>query len=182
MKDQLSGTPEDWRNILIEGETILWQGQPSPKVHFSVGDLLFSVYGLIFATVGLFAVIKGYSLGSRLGMIGMVHFTVGIGLLLFTLRVRPFLRRHSFYTLTNRRAIIARDAPILGRSLKTWPVAPASRLELKLHNKGLGSVIFAKQSPRWYSRSRRDELIGFEYIPGASRVFTLMSDLQRAAR
>lgn len=172
-------TRDTWDRILSEGEHILWQGSPAPGLHLSKYDRLQMASGL--------ALIVGCQLFFRLSPNGpgfppviYAALTVfGLWQFLSPPLLGQLYRRYSFYTLTNRRAFIGRDMPVFGRSLRSWPIGSASKLEHVSHANGLDSIYFATQSQHWYSRKERSRPVGFERIADAAKVLNMMSDLQK---
>lgn len=168
-----------WQSSLNEGEHVLWQSRPVPGLSLRPADLFQIASGLTLIGGAVIFSIADLNSGWA-GFLVMAMVVLG----LWSIFVPPLAglipRRYSFYALTNRRAFIGRDLPILGRSLKSWPIiGPTVRLEQITHGHGLGTVLFTTTAAPWYARRRQDVPVGFEYIADAPRVFALMSDLQR---
>ena len=119
----MSGS-EDWAGILEAGETILWQGRPSTRLILRPVDFAFGAFGLVFAGFALFWMILAAQGGGAMWMFGLLHFSVGVTVMLGGPLSSRFLRQHSFYSLSNRRAFIATDLPFRGRRLDAWPITP----------------------------------------------------------
>lgn len=168
--------PPNWQDILQKGERILWQGRPSARIHLRLPDLPMMLFGLAFAGFALFWMRMAGMGGGSFWMFGLIHFAVG--LLVFTLPLvwRPLLRARTFYTLTDRRAFIARDLPMAGRNLDIYPINLMSELTLKPGNPG--TIWFAPRSRGWggFDLNRR---IGFEFIPDAEQVFGQITRRQK---
>lgn len=96
-----------WDGILGEGEEIVWQGAPVQGLYWQLGRR--ETLGAIAATAGgitLFAFTLGGS-NDSLGNLALVFLAWGV---IWTIihHARSFWnRRHTFYTLTNRRGFIA---------------------------------------------------------------------------
>lgn len=165
-------TPPGWQGILDEGEQILWQGQPAQGIRFETLDLrhilpaIFIIgfgvfwistavqFSLFFAAFGLFVV--GSSLWQALGPV-----------------LRPaFIRARSFYTLTDRRAIIATDMPFQGRRLASYPIDRTMPLEYVASDPP--SILFGPPT------SRKETRAGFSYIADADRVMAMMRKIQHS--
>lgn len=173
-----------WSGLLDRGENILWQGRPSGRVHLGLANIPLMLFGLFFAGFALFWMKMASGAGGNFWMFGLIHFTVGVAIVLFPLLGQPMLRRRSFYTLTNRRAFIGTDLPLTGRRLRSWVISPQTMLELIEYPDGLGTVNFAlAPSTATYRRRRRagGRSIGFQRIGDASRVYAMMSKIQKDA-
>ncbi len=171
--------PTGWGDILDPGETILWQGRPDGAVVLKLSNIAMLVFGLFFAGFALFWMVLAARAGGMFWMFGLIHFSVGIGIAFGALFWSAYRRRHSWYTLSNRRAFIATDLPLRGKRLKSWPITPVSMLELV--DGALGSVHFAQATKRGKNRSYRVK-VGFERIADGSRVYRLMRNIQIAHR
>ena len=86
-----------------------------------------------------------------------------------------YQRRHTWYTLTNRRAIIARN--MFGRrSLDSFPITPETRLEAELENE---SNIFFAQDVTGDDGDTLTKKIGFEMIDNGPSVHEIIRRVQR---
>ena len=173
------GTATGWEGILDEGEGILWQGRPDGRFRLHRADAIAGVFGLFFAGFAVFWMYMASAAGGVFWMFGLIHFSAGIGLM----AARPvgswWRRRHSFYSLSNRRAFIASNTPFRGRALRFWDIRPDSVLDL------IGSdpqtVLFATEAKRGAKGTETTTRIGFEGIHDGRRVIGLMRDIQRGA-
>ena len=111
-----------WEGILDKNEKILWQGRPDAKLRLRASKLVGVVFGLVFAGFALFWMIAASFAGGFFWMFGLLHFFVGLGVAAGALYGSSWRRKHSWYTLTDRRAFIATDMPFRGRSLKSYPI------------------------------------------------------------
>jgi hypothetical protein len=120
--------PAGWQGILDAGEDILWQGRPDPKVVWQLHHAFTFLFGLAFAGFALFWMIMASQAGGAFWMFGLLHFFVGLGLAVGTPFWASWRRRHTWYTLTDRRAFIATDIPFRGRTLKEYPITQETRI------------------------------------------------------
>lgn len=186
--------PRGWEGILAEGETVLWQGRPAPGVRLGdfVGFPL--VFGLLFA--GFAAVWIALARTAARGDVFDLFPLFGVPFLLIGLYLafglpfgRDYLRRRSWYTLTDRAAYIATE--ILGRRrLHAVPIDAMNILELE--DDAPGTVLFrreirtsrgiARGTGPTVSRHARAGVqdTGFERIAEARAVFRLIADRRRA--
>ena len=111
-------------------------------------------------------------------MFGLLHFGVGIGLLCAAIFGPSFLHKRTFYTLTQRRAFIAKALPIKGRSLKSYPITASSEITFK--DADPPSIHFASEQ-RGSGGDRHTIQIGFERIADGRDVLRLIRRIQRDA-
>jgi hypothetical protein len=175
-------TPEGWEGILEPGETVLWQGQPRPGVSFAGFDLRRTLFGIVFLGFALFWVVG--AAGATGDAPFLMRFLFPAAGLLFVFQGarlaggdrlwQAWVRKHTWYTLTSRRALIATE--VFGRRrLDAWPITGRNALDLVEGSPG--SVFFA-DSGGPFGRGRR---IGFERIDDAREVLALMRRVQRGA-
>ncbi len=171
-------TPTGWEGILDPGENIIWQGRPDGAIVLKPRNILTLIFGLFFAGFALFWMVMAASAGGGFWMFGLIHFTVGLGIIASAVFVGPYKRRHSWYTLTDRRAIIASDMPLLGKKLKSWPITATSVLDLTQGPPD--TVNFAEKTKRSKNGSYQVP-IGFERIEDGREVYRMMRDIQTNA-
>lgn len=169
-----------WDGILDPGEEILWQGRPDGAVVFRPSSIFTFVSGLCFSGFALFWMVTASQEGGTFWMVGLLHFCVGLGISFGAIFWSAWKRRHSWYTLTNRRAFIASDLPFRGRSLKSYPVSDDTVLELEPGD--LTTVWFAEATSRSGGGYLTTIKIGFERIPDGTEVYRLMRDVQQGAQ
>lgn len=171
MPDDVSDSMHEWFGILQTGERIIWQGRPSGQLRLRLGDYPIILFGLFFSGFALFWMSMASRAGGGFWMFGLIHFSAGLALTTAPLIWRPFIRRRTFYTLTDRRAMIASDLPVRGRRLDIYPIDRMSKLSLDPGSPG--SVWFARKSS--WATFNRSAHVGFELIPDAARVFGLIA-------
>ncbi|WP_101065538.1 aspartate carbamoyltransferase catalytic subunit [Roseovarius salinarum] len=173
---------KDWDEILEPGERILWQGRPDTRLVFPPERKGFFVFGLILVAIGViqFSVLRRVELDITLWPYTLVPVALGLAIV----GVQPFWtrlrRRRTWYTLTNRRAFIATDLPVLGKRLKSWPVK--SDAPLVLTEGAPANVWFAERRTRTDSGRIRVTPIGFERIADAKDVAEQMRTLREEDR
>lgn len=168
-----------WEHILDADEQILWQGRPDPTLRFTFAGLGSTLFGAAFSGFALFWMVMAAQAGGFFWMFGLIHFTVGIGIMGGGALLFPFKARHTWYTLSSKRAFIATDFPLRGRKLRDYPITPDTNLSLD--EGARSSLHFASESYRRKSRNRTRR-IGFERIEDGRRVYGMMRDIQRAQR
>lgn len=169
-------TPAGWQSILDDGESIKWQGRPDGKLAFKAAYIFTFLFGLAFAGFALFWMVMASSAGGGFWMFGLIHFSVGLGLAILPPFWSAFVRRHTWYTLTDRRAFIATDKPFVGRKLKSYPITKDTSIEFTPAD--LATIHFAEEIRRTKNGTRRTA-IGFERIAEGDEVYRLIRDIQR---
>ncbi|MCB1336674.1 MAG: hypothetical protein KDK10_04160 [Maritimibacter sp.] len=172
----------EWEGILREGETVLWQGQPDPAFHLDPSRRLAIGAGVFISVVGL-AMFAVTLRDGDTSDISFAAFFLGLGLL-FTLKQSwwpNFKRRHSFYTLTNQRAILGIALPGLVRRLKVFEIEPDGDYELRAGTPG--SVIFAFEDEGVKLNDVKQYFAaGFLRISEAEKVWAMVQELQNDMR
>lgn len=159
----MSDAPEGWEGILDAGEEILWQGRPDGGFHLRGRDFFLVAFGLFFAGFALFWMIMAAQAPGAFWMFGLLHFGVGLAIMAGPTLWARVRRRHTWYTLTDRRAIIATDAPIQGRRLMSYPITASTRVEFI--DAAQDTIHFAEEVRRGKNGTYTVP-IGFEYIGG----------------
>lgn len=168
--------PAGWDGLLDPGERILWQGRPGTGIRIGIGDVVLMVFGTFFAGFALFWMVMAAGAGGIFWLFGSLHFMVGLGIITWPLLGRPFLRRNTWYTLTDKRGFIATKVPLRGRQLKSYPITAENRLTFEDNTPG--SVIFASEWRRG-KKGSYETSIGFHDIDDARKVYALMRKIQR---
>jgi hypothetical protein len=173
--------PAGWEGILEDGEQILWQGAPDPGVVFALNQLPEILFGVFFAGFALFWTTMASLTGGIFGLFGLPFLVVGLTIIFKSNYLMAYLNRHTYYTLTSRRAIIATSYPHAKREMKSYPIDAKTELELTQQD-DLGSIVFHRKI--WRSRNSADHTknIGFYRIQDARRVFSLMRQIQQEAK
>lgn len=165
---------DGWDGILDEGEVILWQGGPDGRIVFSSANMVSLVFGLFFSGFAMFWMMMARQAGGFFWMFGLLHFSVGLAIALGPIIGGAYLRRHTWYTLTNRRTFVATNTPIQGKTLKSYPINMDTVLE---YDAGSPSTIWFTYAPGRDGKGRRR--VGFERIDDGATVYRLMRDVQR---
>ena len=178
MTDPSDMDGDDWAGILDPDEKVIWQGRPDGRFVLERRMLRPGLYGVgfaAFATIWLgLAVLAGA--GIEFWGLGLLFIAVGLWITVHALFQPTFLRRRTWYTLTNRRAFVATDLPVFGRSLTSYPINRGVRIDRSDPDRP--SVIFAAKKIN-SDDGARVEPIGFERIVEAQHVFQLMQGIEK---
>ncbi|MDX8354248.1 aspartate carbamoyltransferase catalytic subunit [Cognatiyoonia sp. IB215182] len=176
MSDTSHHDQTGWEGILDHDETIIWQGRPDGGFHLTPGMPFTIIFALFFSGFALFWMIMAARAGGLFWTFGLIHFGVGLALLFGTTMGPSFVRRRTWYTLTNQPAFIAKNLPIAGRSLKSYPIT--SDMAITLTEGRKQSIYFASKRDR-NDDSAGDRKIGFEQISDARDVLKLIRAIQK---
>ena len=164
-----------WEGILDRDERILWQGRPDGRVVLSALHIPLALFGTAFAGFALFWMIMAAFSGGLFWMFGLIHFSIGVALVVGPPFFSAYRRQRTWYTLTDRRAFVATDLPISGRKFKSYPIDVDTRLDFV--DGDPSSVHFAEAIRRGKNRTYRVP-IGFERIENGREVYKLIRKVQ----
>lgn len=166
-----------WDGILEEGENIIWQGQPETSVQFR--DLRAPFLVLFILTAAFLQPVREMLKG-QIGLQGYLTFglifSVVAGILGLWLYTLFWERKRVWYTLTDRRAIIASISFFWGRQLNTYWLNPTRYIYLTNFDTP-PSVIFEKTTVL-KGDSKKEIEIGFKRIKDANKVLAMMKECQ----
>ncbi len=166
---------DSWEGILDTGEKVLWQGRPDTRIIVRARHVVSFVFGIAFAGFALFWMVMAAQGGGLFWMFGLLHFFVGLGVAVGGVVWSAWRRRHTWYTLTSRRAFIATDIPFKGRSLKSYPITASTVLDYDGGDPA--SIMFDHEMRRSKNGQYRVD-VGFERIEGGAEVYRLMRTVQ----
>ena len=173
----LSSVPAGWEGLLDQDEIILWQGRPDTRIAISAAQLPEIGIGLFFVGFSLFWMIGASQAGGMFWMFGLIFFFAGLGIFTRSNVLAAQRRRYTHYTLTSRRAIIATDLPLVGRSLKSYPITAHTALEMTEQG-DFGTIAFARSVSKDSEGGTNTQYIGFERISEVRTVFAMMRKIQ----
>lgn len=159
----------------MPGEEILWQGRPDASMQLGLSQIGAAAFGLVFAGFALFWMIMASMAGGYFWTFGLIHFSVGVSMIFGAFLYPPWRRRHTWYTLTSRRAFIATDMPLSGRKLKSWPIDGDTPLSYVAGRRA--TVTFATEFKQSKNGTRKIP-VGFERIEDGDRVYRLITGIR----
>ncbi|WP_424938962.1 hypothetical protein [Aliiroseovarius sp. S253] len=169
MTDQLREL--GWGDYLDEGEEILWQGRPDQSVALALDfPVVWSLAGAFFLCVLAVSISQGILNATVLSTLVFLAFVVLVCLLTDTYR-----RRSTWYTLTSRRAFVATDYPMVGKSITSYRITPEMVVEFQ--PRAPASIFFAEEW-RDYGRERELVKVGFRRLADGQKVYRLIQDIQ----
>lgn len=165
---------DPWDGILEQHEEILWQGRPDRAFAMLRSDMIPMIFGLFFSGFAMIWMSIAALGDSFLWMFGLIHFSVGIGLTVYSITHDTIARRHSYYTLTSKRAIIGLAYPWMPRTLRKFRITPSTRITNDPeHTVTFGPMGRSKRHP-FPKRAPQ-----FARIDDAQKVLHLMQQIQK---
>ncbi len=171
-------TTPGWEGILDTDEEIVWQGRPGGKVVLRAGNIVTLLFGLFFAGFAAVWMLTASMAGGFFWMFGLIHFFVGLSVAFGAIYWNAIKRRNSWYTLTNKRAFIASNMPLVGKKLKSYPITAATTLDFQ--DGDPASIFFATET-RSTKNGTRTVPVGFERIKDGRAVYKKFRDVQKSA-
>lgn len=178
MTAQADTRADEWEGILDPDEQIIWQGRPDGAFVLKPAMIGLAIFGTFFAGFALFWMIAASMAGGIFWMFGLLHFGVGVSLVVGSLMGPSYVRRRTWYTLTDQRAMIAKVFPLKGRSLKSYPITKDTNIEYA--DDGIPSVFFATEQKR-RKGGHYSVPVGFERITDAKAVMQMIRKIQKDA-
>lgn len=171
----MTAPPPGWDGLLDPGEQILWQGQPDGRFRFGPAHAVLAAFGAVFAGFALVWMILAAQAGGLFWTFGLIHFSVGLAIMLGGPLAGPFIRRRTWYTLTDHRAFIATHLPLQGKRLKSYPITATTPITFAEGD--VSTIHFATEQTRT-KRGLRQVPVGFDQIPEGRKVLALIRQVQ----
>lgn len=166
-----AGHHPGWQGILDADEQILWQGQPDARPRIEFDTLRDSLPGLAMTAFALFWIYQAAQASIMFSLFGLIFVGVGLRHFLQPILWPAYLRSRSWYTLTDRRAIVATDVPFKGRRLNSYPITPDTLVEFVADDPP--SILLGPE------QGKRSERAGFHHIAHADQVMVLIRRIQQ---
>lgn len=166
---------DPWAGILDHDETILWQGQPAPGVRNEWDSPFQPFFFLFFTGFSIFWMLMASAAGGFFWTFGLLFFGVGLYNFVGVHFWKARLRRNTFYTLTNKRALIGTSRRGR-RQLDSYPITAQSQLQFV---DGKFDDIWFEET-QGYSNKRPTRLkVGFERLKDGRDVYAKLREIQR---
>ncbi|MEP4196653.1 MAG: aspartate carbamoyltransferase catalytic subunit [Aliishimia sp.] len=166
---------DEWAGILDADERIVWQGSPAPGLRLEWESPILPLFFTVFTGFSIFWMAIASMAGGFFWMFGLLFFGAGMYNLVGVHFWKAYLRRKTFYTLSNKRAFIATNAG-RKRQLASYPIVEATTLELQFSGPK-ADIYFAKETKKT-NNGTYEIAIGFEHIENGQDVYALMREVQ----
>lgn len=139
---------------LSADEKVLWSGQPPGGLQFNVLNVITIPIGAVLLAFGVFWELLVWQMVSSPPssatyqsplppiLIGISFFAVGLFLIFGMFFVDIYLRKHTYYVVTNKRVIIKGTSNLQSFTLEQLPL-----MTLKTKANGSGSIYFGSTGP-----------------------------------
>lgn len=168
----------EWDGLLDPDERIIWQGAPVPRLKLEWENSFQPLFFLFFTGFSVFWMVMASAGGGIFWTFGLLIFAVGIYNLVLIHFWKRYVRQHTFYTLTNKRAFIGSALPFKGRTLDSYPMGQDRTISYI--DADLPGIHFASRI-----KSTRNGMtaipIGFENIADGREVYGLIRRVQDGA-
>jgi len=167
----------DLTGRLLEGEKIVWWGQPAHGLVFGARDWLLVPFSLLWAGFSIFWESSVLATGAPIFMQlwGVPFVLIGLYLVVGRFLLDAWLRRRMLYAVTNQRILILRNRPFAKFTALDRDRIPD--VNLNEHADGRGTIRFGTVSSYWSGREfsgwtpALDRAPQFIAIEDARRVF-----------
>ena len=186
-----------FRDELLNGEEILWAGQPDPTVLFSKSDIFNIPFGIFW--LGFSIVWEGAAITSALHqntsnavslafpLFGVPFVLIGLYMVAGRFLYKKWKRQRTYYAVTNKRILVVKNSKrrdLQGAYLETIPVVNKS-----IRRDGRGTITFGNSTPgAWMYEDSGFDFMGAYYaeraptfrdINDAEKVYRLVVDLRK---
>ena len=166
------------------GERLLWSGAPRQGVVWRATDLVMVPFSLMWGGFAIFwETIALRHAPFFFALWGVPFVVIGLYMSIGRFFYDAWRRRHTYYGLTNQRAIIATRSP--ARSLRSFSLASLTNVVLQESANGAGSILLGPNvAPTPWMRQggmlSTNFENSFEMLSDAKRVFDLIREAQQA--
>jgi hypothetical protein len=168
----------DLTGHLLQGEKIVWWGQPAQGLLFTSKDWFMVPFSLMFLGFSVFwesMVMTATNSPTFMRLWGVPFILVGLYLLVGRFVVDAWARRDITYAVTDKRVLIQRTAPFAKFTAMSFDQLPS--VNLIERGSGRGTIRFGQDQPAWSNRGYAgwspafDPTPQFIAIEDARRVF-----------
>ena len=165
---------DEWKGLLDPDKRLLWQGQPSGKARFEYSNPFGVVFLIVMIAFPLHALLTNPIKDEVFALFLIV--AVGLYLLVGVPVTAAFERRHTFFALTDKRALIWRKKRAK-QNLASFPISTDTPVKL---DEGRPRAIWFGVDPNQQQvGSGRYRPAGFERLDNPRDGYQLLRTVQR---
>ena len=173
-----------WDPYLDDDEKLLWEGRPSRRLLIlTKADIFLIPFSLLWGGFALFWNLAAWGMGAPFffRLFGLPFLLVGAYITVGRFFVDQYIRKHTVYALTTKRAFIATSA--FGRKLLEKPIRPNTSINFKPGERA--SLTFDATSAMIQSKRQIGYSVGgtggftFRAISDGDTVYRLARDIQQ---
>lgn len=174
---------DSFQGRLLPGERVLWEGQPAQGLLMTSRDALLIPFSLVWCGFAVFWTFGANGMGAPPFFLlwGAMFICIGLYFVVGRFAADAWLRRRTYYAVTDRRVLILRLAPL--SKFTAIGLSQLPDLDLTERNDGRGTIRFGQAISMWGNRNMAgwspalDPTPQFIAIAEARRIFDL---IQRA--
>ena len=163
------------RHLIVPGENILWKGKPEKGGIFTKQDVFmipFSILWCGFAFIWFFAALEA----GIFALFGVPFILIGLYLVAGRFFVTAYLRKNTFYIITNKKIIRKK-----GKRVDMIEIASLPPMYTELHKDGCGTITFGEPTYSYrQGRSREyvEPAFSLENIANVIQIQALISSIE----
>ena len=183
---------------LLKDETVLWTGQPEPKVLFTKADIFLIPFSLLWAGFAIFwevtatvmLVTSEVSRGKSpifFPIFGGFFVLMGLYFVFGRFIYKFYRKKNTYYAVTNKRVLTL--TTLHSRNIKAVYIDAITGINKSVRPDGIGSITFGTPTPRsqGYGNTGMDFFTSFYGgdvpifydIKDAKKVYELVNDLRK---
>ena len=125
------------RSLMAPDEHILWHGKPEPGTVLSSQDVFMIPFSLLWCGFAVFWTVGAAKAGGTFGLFGVPFLLMGLYMVFGRLVHAAYLRKNSYYVITNKRIYRQR-----GKKIDFLSSASMPPYQTIVHKNGCGTVYF----------------------------------------
>jgi hypothetical protein len=172
---------------LQPSERLIWEGQPDPSKIFTVSDIFLIPFSIFWVNNLLQSIghISELAIPTQFPFVFIPYFFLAVGVYLLVGRFihKYFLKKNTYYAVTDQRVVIVAD--FLGRQIQTAFLKDIPTIEKSINAKGVGTLVFANKPVSSHTasfyilgNSYGGNIVAFYDLPEAEMVYRKITDLK----
>lgn len=172
---------------LDPGERVLWAGQPRQGVYLRSSDLIAIPFSMLWGGFAIFWEVMALSSSHSKGrapiifpIFGIPFVVIGLYMMVGRFFVEAWMRRRTWYGITDRRAMIITVGGNGG--LKSFDLRTIGEVDFNMHSDGTGSLVFGPTVYTSRNRSLNYQAMQgnrFDHTPDAAEAYRIVRQVQQ---